>query len=91
MYLFWPKARAGDAQTAPVFFAASGMFILWPRPHPTLSPPSLFPQQAFLWVGKSHPRAGFVSTQHSKSQGLIQQLTGSTSAPELGRMIVSLI
>lgn len=71
---------------APVFFAASGMFILWPRP-----PPTLFPWQAFLWVGKSHPRAGFASTQHSESQGLIQQLTGSASAPELGRTIVSLI
>ena len=53
--------------------------------------PSLFPWQAFLWVGKSHPRAGFASTQHSESRGLIQQLTGSASAPELGRTIVSLI
>lgn len=44
---------------APVFFTASGMFILWPRPPPTLSV-----SLAGILVGREKPPQGWVC-QHS--------------------------
>lgn len=66
-----------------LFFAASGMFSLWPHPLPTLSV-----SLAGLLASREKPSQGWVC-QHSAFQEPGAYTTGSAGAPEPERAVMS--